>query len=168
MAQPSLLRTVCLVALCSWAAVSAHAQQGQWKWRDANGNVQYSDRPPPASIPEKDILARPFGARTAVKLQTYGEKASSPQGGASAPPTKKAESKPNMSPQTEARLKEEERQNAAVRAENCSRARQQLTLLESGARISQTNDKGERTILDDPARAAEIQKMKAVIAAECQ
>lgn len=167
MPKLNLLRSIGVFGLCAWIALSAQAQ-GQWKWRDANGNVQYSDRPPPASVPEKDILARPLGIRSPVKLQTYGEKASQPQNAASAPGAKKDETKPRMSPQTEARLKEEERQNAAVRAENCSRAKQQLAVLESGARISQTDDKGERILLDDAARASEMQKMRAIIAAECQ
>ena len=31
----------------------------QWKWRDAGGRIQYSDRPPFASVPDRDILQRP-------------------------------------------------------------------------------------------------------------
>ncbi|MFX8195565.1 DUF4124 domain-containing protein, partial [Acinetobacter baumannii] len=37
----------------------AASAQAQWKWRDAKGNVQYSDMPPPPGTPEKDILLRP-------------------------------------------------------------------------------------------------------------
>ena len=36
----------------------------QWKWRDAQGRVQYSDRPPPTTVPDRDILTRPAAART--------------------------------------------------------------------------------------------------------
>lgn len=35
----------------------------QWKWRDANGQVHYSDQPPPASVPASQILTM-HGART--------------------------------------------------------------------------------------------------------
>ncbi|WP_163435527.1 DUF4124 domain-containing protein, partial [Escherichia coli] len=45
----------------------AASAQAQWKWRDAKGNVQYSDMPPPPGTPEKDILLRPpAAARPAV------------------------------------------------------------------------------------------------------
>ena len=46
-AAPLLLAA--LVALPTQAAM-------QWKWRDAQGQVQYSDRPPPPGVSDKDIL----------------------------------------------------------------------------------------------------------------
>ena len=41
------------------------------------------------------------------------------------------------------------------RAENCARARSHMSSLDSGMRLSRTNEKGEREILDDKARAEE-------------
>lgn len=170
MLKPTLLRSLGLIGLCAFVTLAAHAQ-GQWKWRDANGNVQYSDRPPPATVPEKDILARPLGLRAPVKLQTAGEKATQPSPAGSQPAAgrtaEKAEPKQNMSPATEARLREEERRNQAVRADNCRRAKDHLAVLESGSRIALTDDKGARTLLDDAGRNAEIQKTRAIIASEC-
>ena len=45
---------------------------------------------------------------------------------------------------------------AAQRADNCRRARTHMATLDSGMRMSRTNDKGEREVLDDKQRADEI------------
>ncbi len=152
---------------------SAQAQ-GQWKWRDANGKVQYSDRPPPQGTPEKDILARPANAKKPVQIVPYGVKASEP--GASAPADaastaaakREAEAKSKAAKESEAQLKAEEKRNAEIRAQNCASAKQQLATLESGIRIARVTESGDRMIMDDATRASEIAKMKAVIASECR
>ena len=43
---PKLLASFIALLLLSLASTAA----AQWKWRDANGKVQYSDLPPPAGI----------------------------------------------------------------------------------------------------------------------
>ncbi len=152
---------------------SAQAQ-GQWKWRDANGKVQYSDRPPPQGTPEKDILARPLGARKPLQIVPFGVKASEPSASipgdaASAAAAKReADAKVRAAKEGEARMKAVEKRNAEIRAENCANAKQQLATLESGARLSKVTESGERVLLDDAARAAEIQQMKAIIASDCK
>jgi len=40
-------------------------------------------------------------------------------------------------------------------------------VMDSGVRVSITNTKGEREILDDAARAAEQKKIRAVTEADC-
>ncbi|MFG5410725.1 hypothetical protein ABXN37_24710 [Piscinibacter sakaiensis] len=40
-------------------------------------------------------------------------------------------------------------------------------MLDDGVRIARTNEKGEREILDDKARAAEQARLRAVVAADC-
>ena len=52
-----------------------------------------------------------------------------------------------------AKAKAEEQRVAAAKAENCKRAREQIRTLESGMRMARINDKGEREVLDDKARA---------------
>ena len=63
--------------------------------------------------------------------------------------------------------KAEEAKVAAVKSDNCSRARKSKASFDSGMRISQTNAKGEREILDDNQRAAEVKRLDAVIARDC-
>ena len=42
----------------------------QWKWRDKNGQTQYSDLAPPAGTPDHDILQRPgTGPRHAAPMR---------------------------------------------------------------------------------------------------
>jgi hypothetical protein len=67
-----------------------------------------------------------------------------------------------------AKKKAEDDKVAAARAENCKRAQAQMRTLDSGIRIARVNDKGEREILDDDARAAETKRTQGVIAAECK
>ncbi|HWP18883.1 MAG TPA: DUF4124 domain-containing protein [Burkholderiaceae bacterium] len=145
----------------------------QWKWRDAAGKVQYSDRPPPASVPEKDILQRPGGAlRIAAPAPVAAAAASAPE--ASAKPAapavdKELEARKKKEEQErEAKRRAEEEKLAKARAENCARARSYQQSLESGMRIARTNDKGEREILDDAARAQEMERTRQVIASDCK
>jgi hypothetical protein len=67
-----------------------------------------------------------------------------------------------------AKKKAEETKLAAQRAENCQRARQQMASLDSGIRIARVNAKGEREILDDAGRAAEVSKAREVITSDCR
>ena len=50
---------------------------------------------------------------------------------------------------------------------NCERARRAKTTYESGRRIVQTNAQGEQIVVDDAARAQEIQRLDGIIASNC-
>ncbi|HEV6964676.1 DUF4124 domain-containing protein [Roseateles sp.] len=155
--------------------VVAGAAQAQWKWRDARGNVQYSDMPPPPGVPEKDILQRPAAAARAIVVVPAGQAASA---AASAP--KPAASSPSKAEQDAtarqkqdqdreaAKQKEEERRLAEQRRENCSRAQASLRDLQSGLRLTRTNDKGERVFMDDAQRQAEIERTRQIVTSECR
>ncbi len=153
--------------------LGSSAQAGmQWKWRDASGAIQYSDRPPPAGTPDKDILARPAASvRAAAKAAEAASAAS-----AAATPAAAAASK--VDPELEARRKKAEEEKAAKqkaedekiakqKADNCQRARSYQRTLADGIRIVRTNQKGEREFLDDKARAEETQRNEEAIAANC-
>ena len=63
---------------------------GQWKWRDANGSSQYSDRPPPQGTPDSAILAKPRASTARIVTQPV-QAASAPAAGSRAtPPAAKA------------------------------------------------------------------------------
>ncbi len=154
-----------LVALCSPAEAGV-----QWKWKNANGAIQYSDRPPPAGTPESAILARPPSYKPPVSRAVSDAASASvtPAGAASA----------TVDPALEARRKkaEEEKQTkkkaedekiAAQKADNCQRARGYQRSLQDGMRISRTLPSGEREVLDDKARAEEMQRARSIIASDC-
>ena len=67
-----------------------------------------------------------------------------------------------------AKKKAEEQKVAAARADNCKRARSAKADLDSGVRIARTNAKGEREVLDDAQRAAELKRVNQIIAQDCK
>lgn len=166
--------TLCLLAaaaVCSWPSLAS----AQWKWRDASGRITISDRPPPRDVADKDILQRPGAPRPTAAAAVSEAPAST----ASAATTTAAASRPAGDKELEARrraaeaqqqakAKAEEERNAAIRAENCKRARNHLATLETGQRLARLNDKGEREVLDDRARAEETRRAREVIASECK
>ena len=157
------------VALC---AVSALPAMAQWKWKDPNGSVQYSDSPPPSTVKEADILQRPNAARRASVPAT----SAAPAPAASAPATpaapkidKELEDRKKKQDELEAAKKKEiEQKNAALRKDNCTQARNYMKSLEDGMRISRTTSTGEREVLDDTGRAAEVKRTQAIIKSDCK
>jgi len=159
--------TVALLVTLNCGAASVH-----WKWRDAAGRINASDLPPPASVPDRDILQRPTDQR---------KHADSPAGAPRAPATAVAQGATaarGTDPELDARRKraadeksaqsqQEKDRLATARANNCSRARSQLAALNDGQRISRANAQGETEILDDRARSEETERTRAVIASDC-
>ncbi len=157
-----------------------------WVWLDANGRQVFSDRAPPPDVPDRRILRQPTGAwpealprveplpnlpATAVPT-TVGaggplpaaaaSAASAPRRPASAPGAAAAQA----AAKTRAEAAEKER-IAALRADNCNRARSALATLDSGVRLTTTNAKGEREILDEAARSAEAARLRSIMASDC-
>jgi hypothetical protein len=162
-----------IAALAATLLTATPSAWAQWKWKDAKGQVHISDLPPPRDVPDKDVMQRPSES-TRRAAATAAAQASA----ASAPPPAAA-AKPKVDPEIEARRTRQEQEQKAKekateekassqRSENCQRARQHLATLESGMRIARLNDKGEREILDDKARAEEMQRARQVMASECR
>ena len=166
--MPRLSVVIVSFALGALMALPAAAQ---WKWRGKDGNVQYSDLPPPSEVADKDILQRPNSAQrraTPPPAPAASAVASAP---ALTPkgvdPKLEAERKKVEDAET-AKKKAEEEKQAAARAENCTKAKSYQKTLDDGIRIARTNDKGEREILDDKARAEETKRTKAIITSDCK
>ncbi|MEW6466902.1 MAG: DUF4124 domain-containing protein, partial [Pseudomonadota bacterium] len=66
-----------------------------------------------------------------------------------------------------AKKKAEEERIKKVKEENCARAKAAKATLDSGQRIARMNAQGEREILDDAARAAELKRTEEIIRSEC-
>ena len=160
--------TAALLAFVIGATLALPAA-AQWKWRDSSGRVQYSDTPPPPNVPDKDILLRPSASTPA--RSGIAPAAAAPASGASGVANKgepELEAKRKLAEQDAAdKKKADEAKNAAVRAENCARAKEQMRTLDTGMRIARTNEKGEREYLDDKARAQEVQRTRDALASEC-
>ena len=147
----------------------------QWKWRDAAGQIQYSDRPPPPGVAEKDILARPSAAARAARTTPVASDTASQGAAATAKPPALKASDPELEArkrkadaEADAARKAEEEKVARARADNCVRARDYQRSLNDGLRIARTNSKGEREILDDKARAQEQARAQEIINNDCK
>ncbi|MFO1288132.1 MAG: DUF4124 domain-containing protein [Rubrivivax sp.] len=175
--RAGMLAATLLLAIAAGSFTTA--AEAQWRWRDASGRINASDRPPPKEVPDKDILSRPSSAqrRALVTAEAASAAASAagagaPLAGASAPAgglKAEVEAQRKRTEQEQAaRAKAEEEKLAAQRAENCRRARAHAAALESGQRMARTNERGEREVLDDRARAEELRAARAVMASDCR
>jgi hypothetical protein len=171
----SALASLTLVCMCGTATA-------QWQWKDKDGRLVFSDTHPPADVVDKDIIKRPIGKPQPVANKDIGKDSGKdtgngvPEGGAAsnAPALpvgvdKDLEAKKKQAVEAEAaKKKAEEDRLAKVRVENCARAKQAMSNLDSGVRISRTNSAGEREVLDDAARSAERTRIQNIMASECR
>jgi hypothetical protein len=166
MQKTALSLAACLLAL---AAAGAHAQ-ALWKWRDAAGQLHISDTAPPPGTPAKNIISGP-GAGAAQALTPKSDAASAPAAGIDSALDKKKKAIDKDKADQAAREKADHdaavAKNEAVRQDNCTRAQANLQALQSGQRMAHYNDKGEREILDDSARAAEVKRTQDVVSSNC-
>ena len=82
---------------------------------------------------------------------------------------KQLEEKKKQAETAEAEKKKaEEEKVAKVRADNCARAKRAKADMDSGVRIARTNDKGEREVMDDAARAVESKRLEGIVASDCK
>ncbi len=146
----------------------------QWQWIDSSGRKVFSDRPPGAEVPEKNIIKQPNARAKSAEAQAN---VPAPAGTLVAPVAAKPgegldktlmEKKKQTEAAEAAKRKADEERIAVAKAENCNRARQAKVGLDSGARISRINDKGEREFLDDTARIAESQRNQTTIDSDCR
>ncbi|WP_426191336.1 DUF4124 domain-containing protein [Massilia sp. DWR3-1-1] len=149
--------------LCS--ATLAHAQ---YMWIDAKGIKQYSDRPPPPSVPLKDIRQAPRGQFSADNMPPPEAAPTAPAAAPKAPPTL-AEREADFSKRQKAKAEQDkkERDDTARRsaqAANCAGARRARAALDSGSRISTTDSNGERGYLDEAQREVESKKVNQAMA----
>lgn len=161
--------------LAGWALLAADGAQAQWTWRDAQGRLTASDRPPPKEVADKDILSRPATtlrrapvATTAAASAASGAAASAPAQPASPLEAEVEARRRAAEQQAAAKARADDERLAAQRAENCRRARAHASALESGQRMARSNERGEREVLDDKGRADELRLAREVIASDCR
>ncbi len=146
--------------------------QAQYKWKDSRGQVHVSDLPPPRDVPDKDVMQRPASVRrntAALEASAAAASAASAALALRAPVDPELEARRHRAEQeAKARAKADEELQAAQRAENCQRARQQLAILDTGQRMVRFNAQGERVVLDDAMRNQEASTARRVIASDCR
>lgn len=171
--HPSKRRPLGVICALALLALSS-AVHAQWKWKDADGRVQYSDRPPPPGVAEKDILQRPSAATIRVAPAPapgaqpgVAPGASGPARGASAPERAASEASSREKLERERKLAEEKARTADMQ-ENCRLAQNRQRVLESGVRLRSGTQTGESQVMTEQMRQTEIRNMQAVIAENCK
>jgi len=161
------------------------AASAQWQWTDAAGKQVFSDKAPPADIPEKNISRRPAkpapksnfmqqnGATTADGAAEGATTApAAPVTAASAKPKgvdKELEEKTRKAAEAEkAKQAAEAQKLAQAKAENCKLAQQGKATFDSGMRVARINSRGEREIIDDAGRSAELKRLQTIIDSDCK
>lgn len=162
-----LLRATLIGLACAVPAVCL----AQWQWIDKDGRRVFSDQSPPPEIPAKNILRQP-GMRAAIAAPAAEPQADAPKAASSAPKLsgkeKELEEKKKQADAAAAEKKKAlEAEVAKVKSENCARAKRAKATFDSGVRVVRTNDKGEREVMDDAARAAETKRLEAAMAVDC-
>lgn len=143
----------------------------QFVWLDAKGTKQYSDQPPPASIPKNRIMKEPGlelrnsnieGNTAAVPVLVAGAEATATPGAASAAKTGVTTAEKNIDfTKRQAEQAEKDRKaaddakEAAAKAKNCERVQAYARSLQSGERIATLDKNGEKSYLSDDKRAQE-------------
>lgn len=162
---------------------------------DEGGRKVFSDRPPPAHISPKQIIKQPYSAPAATEKIRYpsaenavaAAPASLPAAAAvPMPAAVQPAAEPALSKEAaeqaahdkaleeaqrkteEAERKKQEAQQAKARKENCQRAQAAQTSLQSGALQARVNEKGERGIMTEEQRQAELQRTQKIIKDSCK
>ncbi|MFC5512053.1 DUF4124 domain-containing protein [Massilia jejuensis] len=150
--RPRLLRLAPLLPLLLCCAGAA---QAQYVWIAPNGVRQYSDQPPPPGTPPSKILkAR---GRPAPVQDIPAARAPAGTAKPTAPTLAEREAdyrKRAREREEAARKAENESAQAAARRESCESQRRRKRVLDSGIRIGDIDDKGEKRYLSDSERAA--------------
>jgi hypothetical protein len=177
-----VIRATITVAIVLAGFISSPSE-AQWAWKDGNGRLVYSDRPPPSDIkptqivrqPSTQVLANPAPASGPIdEGGKPGDAKNSDPKSAPAPNAPKTIAERDMEfrkrqqerADSEKKAAEEQTKSAAKTAE-CERARGYMKSLEDGVRISRTDASGNREFLDDAQRAAEVERTRKIIQGAC-
>jgi len=136
-------------------AAMGSAQAELYKWTDAQGKVHYTDQPPTLKAQvikhcdagQADITSQATRSLDA-KDQAYQKR------------RKEAD---------EARTKaDKEAEQARVQRENCDKARNHLSTLQNNPRVYTTDAAGQRTYMDDAARANALANSQKAVSDFCK
>ncbi|TGD71579.1 DUF4124 domain-containing protein [Mangrovimicrobium sediminis] len=148
-----MARTVLVAVLCV-AGVQALAAGNLYRWKDANGNLVVSDRPPPGGEEFETI-----STRSNLVHNVEAEKAD------------KAESSVSVDSGTASRKSAAASSKSAIHEKNpeyCKAARANLEVIDTAARIRVKGDDGEMRYITDEERAQQRQQALDVIEAHCE
>ncbi len=158
-----LMLLACGLALLPGVAMSTDV----YKWKDASGNIRYSDMPPSGNTPYSLITGKkPERAKaqedSAAAAQADADAAKSGMTGGDktgAASSKEIEAKKRKAEAEKQQKQEQQKQEEQkIRDQNCANAKSNLQNYKQGGRMYKFDDKGERQYLDDKDIASGLQK----------
>ena len=162
------------------AGLTCTPSQAQWAWKDSNGRVVYSDRPPPSDVKAASIMRQPTTQTLASPAPSAGQSDDAGKPADRPSDTKATPSGPKTIAEREMEFRKrqqeradaekkatEEQAKSATKAAECERARGYLKSLEEGIRITRTDASGNREFLDDAQRAAEVERTRKIVQSTC-
>jgi hypothetical protein len=163
------------LGLLAWSLAAPAA--AQWAWKDDNGRVVYSDRPPPSAVKTDRIVRQPSNAQTVLPPQpgatdsTAKPTDAKPVAASSGPKSvaeQEMEFRKRQLERADAEKKSQDEQvKVAAKAAECERARGYLKGIEEGQRIVRSDAAGNREYLDDNQRAAEAERTRKIVQSTC-
>lgn len=146
------------LAIIALSLAAANAQAGLVKWVDAEGRVHYSDSPPPEATGTQTIRNM-SGQGQSEAPATYTNKTVA---------EREAEMKRARKEKEEsAEKKAKEEAQAEAKKRNCMASRENVRTLEESSRIVTYDEKGERTFMDDEARAKRLEESRQNMIENC-
>ncbi len=138
-------------------AFAAHAQAELYKWTDAQGKVHYTDQPP-------TLNSQTIKPSTAGQAETTSKATQSLDAKDQAYQKRRKEAE-------DARAKtDKEAEQARIARENCDKSRKNLSTLQNPntPRVYTTDAAGQRTYMDDSARANALANSQKSVAEFCK
>lgn len=146
------------------ALVSLAGNAGaQHVWLDEKGVKQYSDMPPPPSVPASRILSQ-SGSRTPASQAEAKTDAPAPRSPEMTLAERDADFRKRRAEQAEKEKKAtEEAKLAAEKAKSCERARNHYQTLASGQRVVRADQNGKQSFLSDEQREQEMRESRRML-----
>ena len=142
-----------------------------YKWKDADGQMRYSDKPPPASVPPQNIQKMSPGVGAARPAPPSESSTATPAEAGAAPATgnktladKELEERRKHAAAEEQRKKDQQALEAKkIREQNCASAKSSLMNYKIGGRMYKLDENGERVYIgDEEITAGQQQAQKEV------
>ncbi len=149
---PSVRGAILIIALCALIGTDARGA-GLYKWIGENGEVTYSQFPPPDK--QAETIKPPPKVDTEKAREELKERSE-----------RANEYVENAKKATAARQDKEK--EAAELAQKCQRVRDNLFMLERRNRLYQTDAQGNRIRVGEEQRQAEIKQAKEQLAEHCK
>jgi len=154
---PATGLAMAVLAAALLAAAPADVSARIYKWVDEDGNVQYTQTPPPENARQLDVKVYPGPGEAGAE-----EDAESDDG--------EQAGKEGEQPTEEQKARQEQlaMEQAEQKKKNCETVRNNLKLLEAGARVHTTDEDGNQVFLDDEARQQALERNREQVKEFCE